>query len=434
MRLINNGVTEPINLFVEGKDNTNLDSINCTNFPVNYIEEILLFLQNERVRAIPAGDQFECGTNSQSFSRVYNYYVGSGVIGDLIAAYLLPRVGPWFTIDGGGAARLEKFLKNNLEQFGLTPHELDILGKFATEFNLESTNRFTVKTPSIIDKEFVLIYNDNRDYIRNLFLETLNKLLNYDNVSLFTQSTGLRLEQNSDSSFNATFRSAGVDQLLESIKPVWMTNLYTYLRLSTLAGIRQKVFNVPSIYRARIPIPDTGIPCKSLGDLVTTYQAFSLKSASSTSSQALTWLVQAYTAVEDLSVVASEGRYADAGHTLLIIEAINAKNRRATSYNPSTRTIDVQYNAKKAERGWLEKFAEIVAVIYLAYTGLTITKEKLLNEESFCASSSCTDSLLVTDHVTRESPMVTMLELGALLYGHDLLSIAAARCASRSKC
>jgi hypothetical protein len=158
-----------------------------------------------------------------------------------------------------------------------------------------------------------------------------------------------------------------------------------------------------------------------IGDYVTTYNSFSLYDLNSPKHSTLAWLAQAYTTQEDLSTTNPSGAYADIGYTLLIIEAFSMKNRRRTTYNIPEHEIQIDYNDRLAEYGYLRQFAEIVASVYRAYTGVTPNINTLLMDFSACSmGGSCQDANLITDYATRESPLATVLGLGASLYGFDL--------------
>ena len=128
------------------------------------------------------------------------------------------------------------------------------------------------------------------------------------------------------------------------------------------------------------------------------------------------------TTTEDLSVVTPEGKYADSGRQLLIIEALSTKNKRRATYNTSEREIQVNYNDRIFEEGYLNQFAHIVAGVYNAYTGLLIPVDSLITESSVCSANSgtCHDANILTDYSLRQSPMISVLELTSHLYGSEI--------------
>ena len=161
-----------------------------------------------------------------------------------------------------------------------------------------------------------------------------------------------------------------------------------------------------------------------LGDLVTTHTAFSLPDfdrSRSSSPASFAWLVSAYTAAEDLSATDPGGKYANAGYTFLITEALSNRNRRKVRYSTDQNQIQINYNHPIIETAFLRQFAKIVASIYHAYTGIAILPDNLIPVRSVCSTSgSCTDTDFVSDFAQREAPMDSVLGLASTLYGQDI--------------
>jgi hypothetical protein len=159
-------------------------------------------------------------------------------------------------------------------------------------------------------------------------------------------------------------------------------------------------------------------------DLLTTHLAFSLHDLDGSKQSGLVWLGQCYTTTEDLSVVDQAGKYADTGHCLLIVEAVCTKNKRKASYHPSEREVQVFLNSPEVEATYLRKFSTIVSDIYAQYTGTHMPVDLLTHDISICGAGICHDGNSISNYATRESPMVSLLELSAHLYGSDLYPTA----------
>jgi hypothetical protein len=140
-----------------------------------------------------------------------------------------------------------------------------------------------------------------------------------------------------------------------------------------------------------------------------------------TGNSAVCWLGQCYTTTEDLSDVNPGGLFSSPGYTFLIVEALCLKNKRTLSYSTTQQAAQFFYNSSAIEDGYLDQFGNIVADIYQAYTGLTTTNTTLIGVNEICDSKGqCSDISAITDYVTRESPMSTVIQLATVLYGYNV--------------
>lgn len=422
-RLIGNKVTTPISLINEGVSRTNLDNISDTSFVVENNKTSLQSLHPEKVHMVGYGGSENHDDASTQQEQIIQLYTPSGPLGDFIAAYHLPRLGPWFT--NSTDTRAEKFFTQNTIRTPLNSQEVTVSNYIANLWHLSSTASFIVKTPSILNCHHTFIINFNNTTERELFLDYYQLMGQESNVDYITEASNIKFTQGTGTSYNVD----GSDFSLTEVRPIWKTNLYTYLRLATEGGLHPSPVNIPVFYRAILPISInagrvdlTGLPDE--GDLVTTHISFSLYDIHSNKSSNLVWLIQCYTAVEDLSVVEPSGRYADSGKTLLIIEAICTKNRRQASYNLAEKEIQVKYNDKSVESGYMRQFAEISSNIYTAYTAQTISVDELVTDSSTCGpEGTCHDGNIVVDFPQRQSPLLTVIETVGQLYGTDLYPV-----------
>lgn len=424
-RLIGNKVTTAISIINEGVSRTNMDTISDTDFITENNKTSLHFLKSEKIHMINYGDN-ECHDDEDVHIReeqIIQFHVPQGPLGDFISAYHIPRIGPWFT--HSTESRAEKFFTRFTIKTPLNSQEVIISNYLINLWNLASTSSFIVKKPSILNCHYTFVNNYSDTESREIFLDYHQLVSQESNVDYITEANNIKFEKITNNTYNIT----GSDISLESVKPIWKTNLYTYLRLSTEGGLTPSQIQIPVFYRAILPISlnagnvDLTMLSDS-GDLVTTHIAFSLHDIKSTKNSNLVWLVQCYTVTEDLSVVDPAGRYADTGKTLLIVEAVCTKNRRQSSYNTAEKEIQLKYNERLVESSYLKQFAEITSNIYTAYTGATITADSLIVDSSTCGpSGTCHDSNIVVDFSQRQSPLVTVIETIAQLYGSDLYPV-----------
>lgn len=474
-RLLNNKVTTPISIISEGVDRTNVEALSDVDFAASNNLRILHYLTTEQIHLIPVGDnQNEDDEANTQPERIIHYSIGAGALGDFIAAYHIPRLGPWFTHSSNG--HLERFLSESTVKSNLTPQEATVVSRLQSIWGLNPTSSIVVKVPSILNVHYEFLQHHENAFFRELFLEQYHIVNQANNVDYVSETSNLHFSPATGGT-GGLVNITGNNLSLTGVKPIWKTNPFTYLRLAAKGGLNPAPLLLPTFYRAVLSIPiggtgatgitgitgsvvpgPSGFICFATGgdssmlggpitppgavcfvgltgnsgvnlidasgteDLLTSHITFSLHDIANPRHSGLAWLVQAYTTPEDLSVVHQEGRYADTNRTLLIVEALSTKNKRRASYNVAEDEVQLNYNDRLAEQGYLRQFALIVASIYNAYTGSIIAVDSLLNESSVCAATSgtCHDSNTLVDYALRESPMVSIIELASHMYGVDI--------------
>lgn len=442
-RLLKDGVTQPIAILIEGNDKMNKNNVEPTDFSVKSSRKILSYLQAECLHYIPKGndnndDDGHYSNIDEDEDQVVKYYHGSGICGDFISAYYLPRCGPWFNNSTHSA--LTRFIRDHSDKSCMTDIEDQIVTFLSNAFNVGTTSNFIVKNPAIQDELYTFIQgesdDDNPSHFRQLFAHIFETVIEAPNVNIYLECTNIKFHGVGSKLYDVSFQSCTHPHAVAGAKVLWETNPYTFLRLATNGHLSPKNIKVPVVYRAVVPIPKrTSVldlsGAGNYGDLVTTYIPFALQDFRNDENRtcSISWLGNMYTAVEDLASVDRQGLYASEGNTLLIVEAISLINRRECSFNQSDQQVQVCFNSRKAERAWLRRFAELVAKAYQAYTGLIISPDTIANIESMCNAGACSDMFQISNIVTRESPMVTMIELGNHLYGSDTWPVAgSSRC------
>lgn len=425
-RLIKNGVTSDIDIIIEGLDRTNEGSVECIEFPVTKTKRILHYLKGEQIHLIEHGDETcEDDDDYTEENQIYRYHVGHGVQGDMIGAYFTPYVGPWFS--HSTANRLEHFVHEHTEKSELNDVEKEIADKIVDNLNIGKTNNLITKEPSMLYKHYRMVREHHGCEKRELFLKEYDFVNRQSNVHIHLEVRGIKFEDGSTSGLYNVSADSGLDNDLIDRKVIFKANPFTRLRVSEEGGLSVKCDSMPVVYRAVLSIPQnnspTGADLSGLTpskDLITTHLAFSVHDLKMSKNCSSEWLAQTYTTSEDLSVVNCNGVYADTDNTLLIVEAVDLKNKRKLEFNTCDREIQMHYNSRNMEAEHRRKFAEIVAGVYNAYTGNVITVDELLTDSSICTQRVCTDKKIITDVIKRETPITTVLELTSHLYSNDL--------------
>lgn len=427
-RLLANGVTSKINLIFEGMDKVNDNDIRNIDFPVDHAKTILHFLLTEQIHLISAGDHdYDNENGTLENDIVFQHFVGAGPLGNFIANYFTAHLGPWFSHHTN--TRLERFFHDNTQKMCLNSAEVAVNNSLSTQWNIPLTSSLIVRYPSILNTHYKFTRNvDNVDF-RELFLDIYHNINQASNVDLYTEVGQLKITPGTISGLYNITNDNGVN--IQNAKIVWKTNPYTYLRIATNGGLNPGPLYLPTFYRSVLSIPlnnisTGGVDLSNLDvqdDLLTTHIALSLYDIHNPQNSGLTWLLQAYTTTEDLSVVAPQGKYADTGNTLLIIEGLCTKNRRRTIYDSGEDEVQVRYNDIIAEYGYKKQFAQIIISIYKAYTGITIPIDTIISDISVCFNSGyCQDNSYLQDYSLRASPMMNVLDTASQLYGTGLFT------------
>lgn len=437
-RLLKDGVTQPIAILLEGNDDLNESAVQKTDFTPRHSRVMLSYLKAEVLHYISRGNDNNASDGihpdeDEDEEQVVNYYHGNGVCGDFVSSYFVPRMGPWFS--NRNHSDLKSFVRKHTDKTCMSSVERQLASTIANEFEIDQSSEFLVNNPTVMNALYSFVDGEHdRDQdisYRQLFLRMLNDVYEASNVTFYLRCTGMKFARAGKNTYDVEFESCGDPQAISGANVFWETNPYTFLRLATLGGLRPRSVRVPVAYRAVVPIPlQTSVinleSQKQIGDLVTTYIPFTLQDIKSGDRRgcSIAWYGNVYTTVEDLSTTGREGLYAERGKTLLIIEAISLINRRTACFDSLENQVNVEFNTRKAERAWLNRFCEIVSKIYRAYTGITVDPSSIAKVESLCQSGMCTDQFQISNIALRESPMWTILELCNHLYGSDTWLVA----------
>ena len=443
-RLLNHGLSLPLNMITEGMDSTNIDGISDVKFIECHIRSILHFLKSEQFHYIPTGkndSDCECDASEVpcvNIERIIKYYVGAGPLGDFISAYIVPRVGPWFSHSSD--SYLTRFFERYTMRECLSTQEKLIVQQLKAIWGIPCTESVMVNKPSILGIHYIFARRGQCEHTRELFLNELGEVTNRSNTDLYTESGKLHFEAAAERGF---YNVTGDNLDIQNFKLAFMTNPYSYLRIITEGGLCPKTMRLPTFYRAVYPIPMSTSSTStnfcgnidycglkgSLGDSVITHTTFSLHDLNNPKNNTLAWLGQAYTTKEDLSVICQNGLYAGEDKVLLIVEAVNTKNKRKVQYSASHKELQIYYNSPRIEYGFLLQFARIVADLILAHSGITVDPLTLIERSGVCSiDGACHENSFVMDYTHRESPMVTVLQMASNLYRSDIFPSTNSNC------
>lgn len=428
------GTMPQIYLLVSGSDQTTDVSIENINYIAQNNQTIKRSLASNLVHLVLSSNEpisTSLSTTNTIFDQYFNYYTGSGVLGDLITAYIIPTVGCWFTSDSKG--RLENFVKASTIQKDLTTNEFNVMNNIASLFNLAKTSSVIATKPSIMTQTYLMVYHEKTKLERQIYRDMYVDLTNHNSVNIATHVTDIKITQ-TDSCLSTVSYSTitGSTPNIENACVLYMNNLYSYVKLMGLNNVEHKKILIPVFYRCVFSIPqvtpyvnlsnlDPTVYPLSFGDGVSTRLTFTCPDVAepgeSINQNVPTWDVICYTCDEDYADPSVGGTYSDtaSGKTLLIVEAISLTNRRAYSWDSNNMAVTVDLNSNSVELGRYNKFLLIAANVYQAYTGVPPVLP--IGPQSVCSEGICSDYWNLEHSSDRESPVISILRMFTSLYG-----------------
>lgn len=430
-----------IYLCVEGNDLTGLEGITDTDWVPRHRLQMPAHFESERVSYVQDYRRDACVSESHSNPSVINYKYPVGVLGSYMFAPIVVRAGNWHQ----QPERLTDFLRRQTVDIN-PPRSSHIAGnRLAADSRLP-----VVSTPTdssqlgVLIRQFPFLDRDTCRPRRNLGIDILNYVLSFQGVTLYTGCSDFKfeaLQRNGSSptydiSFLASSSCDGQRVRAQNAVFISATNPFTLSRI-VAPSFPRFCTEVPAEYRAVISIP-TSNPrsgvyinnSKHLGDLVTSLGSVSAGAQRSQCSKNQEWLIQYYTSVHDFFQGSSQSLSADyppqsalpgrcfctdpvdsEGNTLLIVSAVNRRNKRTVSYNISNRTAVVRMNDNRVELDFLRQFARIVSMIRSAYTGLAATNPDPPFVQNITGSGYIYEHTWITNKVQGLTPLVTYLEV-----------------------
>jgi hypothetical protein len=433
--------TYPIKVISNGNDlstDTNVESLDYIMVNNKVINKAL---ESERLHLILTANEIISSNLDRRdilFEQYYDYYTGSGALGDMITAYYVPVVGPWFTSDNH--SNIENFVKDSTIQKPLTNNEMIAATNIAQLLGLTMSQSIVATKPTILTLNNIFVYNQNGKLERHIF-KGLKDGLPRSSVEYINNINDIAIEPIADSCLYTVKYNTYNKNLFNDITTIdnacvlWMDNLYDYVRLLGVSEVAHKKVLQPAFYRmvfAISKVNSTGIDLSNLnpndyplnvGDGISTRLTFCCTdvpaSVDKPSSNTPIWLVSVYTTDEDFSDPTAGGSYANqsAGKTLLVIEAISLTNRRVLSWDALNQSVSVNLNSNRAELERYNAFLLLCANIYMAYTGSPPPLPSVGVSTVCTVEGICTDTVPLQHSSIRESPLITVMRMMTSLYG-----------------
>lgn len=474
---------DDIYLYTEGNDSTNMPHVDSTCFAAINAKTIIEHMIHDKIKYTrTSGKSLDCVSDETYIcqlpedlrkivlryisKKTVSYFSGSGPLGNFISAYHIPHFGPWFPRSLPNSDSIETFVRRYARTYDLNPTESVLATRLSEMWSIPKTDRVTVKRPSILCKHHVLKKRGAcRGEERQLFKEVYQYVISKSNVHVKDNSDTLYFCPNNDGTYDVTTKMRTIPNLNVTFK----TNPYTALRIGAVGGYPVCPLRVPVFYRACLPItaqagrlvgtlqtdgtlptatygpvtyPPLPVPscnsCSStstrdrcgpnhlIDDYILVHNNFSLYDVThnipqeSGNLRSMVWTGSTYVTKEDFHEVDQQGWFGSNGVYLLIVEAVNFKHRRTASYNTEEDYVDLRYANIQTELKYLRQFARIVSDIYLAHTGDRVIPDSLLAIETFTLpTGQSMESNLIKNYSQRDSPMTSILELIAGIYGED---------------
>lgn len=402
-----------IGFMAEGSNHAGDPNVRAADFNMGTAKSILSYLIHAKVRRI-----FCNGLN-----KVHNYFHGSGMEGNFIAAYYIPRVGPWFS---GQASPWVDFIQCNTLSRRNTIAEDIVVGRLSTMYNLQITNNIAVEGPSIMGSVRSFVRECGSGVKRNLFDGHLAAVANRPEIHNICGPCGLSITKTGQDYNGNIYDVEATNFAVSNARISWKIHPFQFLKLKETTGACDCCLDIPAFYRAilSVPMDSTRTGGTNLSgppvdpDFISSYISFSIGKTDCHGGRS-PWRYAAYTTQEDLSQVSQNGVYAQEGSTLLIVEAVCNTNLRTAQYNSQNRSIDINLNDELTEVNTLETFASVVGGIFTSYTGLPITVAQITTPGNACYNGVCTLVSPSMEGSERESPLEMVIHMASMLYGNQ---------------
>jgi hypothetical protein len=385
-------------------------------------------------------NNFTPGT--QVFENYYQYFYGAGPLGDSIAAYYQPMVGPWFTNDTQG--RIHQFVSDVTQEYPLYANETIVANNLITALQLTpSTNVVAIK-PTILTSNYIFVQRVSRQLDRQLFREEYVSLSHDSNVNIVTHVNNIFVQETTNGCLRTVSYSTSkepVTVVINNACMIWATNLYSYVRILGISETPHRKIQLPVSYRIVYAMPKvnplTGVDLTHLnangpilGDGLTTRLTFACTNVAdpgeSMNSTTPTWNVTCYTTDTDYAEINPGGAFVNPcnpvtpcctpGYTLLVVEAMSLVNRRTLSWDAIHLSVSVAMNTTNIEIGYYNEFIKIFQQIYLAYTGAL--PETPLTVQADCGINNiCGYKFPLETTLDREGPQTLVIRMISDLFG-----------------
>lgn len=466
LKLTKDGVNTNIHVISGVYSNLDNFGVESMDYIPQNVRTILHSLISDRIHYF--GPQ-QCPTTAYShylIERCVGYMLGCGTLGDVISSPKLPNFGPWFHKNMNNSKQIQRFVDLFTTVGPLNTIESTLADRLNLIWGVPMASSVTVSQPSISCKHYLLKKVKHNMYVREIFKDIHDAIALKPNVFFHNAPNTLFFEKNLTTPGNYNINTH--DWILNNVNLIFKTNPYSFLSVANRGGLCTAPVDIPSSYRAVIPITYTGAVsvgtvgsnntgltfsplqiqkvtptattgcgcpsptpanCDSTCPVDTNHviaeNTFSLPDFGNNNNPTkLTWVGHQYLVEEDYFPTNQTGWFAGAGYNLLIVECICYDNARSCTFSNDNQEIQITYNSKAQEEKFLLQFGKIVCDVIFAYTGTIILPSSILAKQVLDVSNGAAmDSNMVENITLRETSLSIALEMIAGIYGHEYYSI-----------
>lgn len=442
-------VVKPGEIYIlsSGVDQTsNVNAIESLSYVATNANVILRDLVSERIHNILTSTDYLIGSYDRLFEQYYELYAGSGPLGDSITSYVNLFVGPWFTYDS--KSNIANFLRGWTTEYPLSANETIVMNRLVVQLGLHITNTVVATRPSILNKNFIFVEQENEHLQRQIFYSAYLESKTPPYVHYVNRVNNIHVAPATNTCYQHVYYStsnAPNTVTLENACILWANNLYSYVHILGASDVSHAKIKAPVFYRFVISIPKvnpiTGVDLSNklmnsvcLGDGVTSRLTATIAdppalgvapNVSLTGTP--TWDISIYTTDDDLATnppqfnnpcISPTGTTRCPclpNQTLLIVEGTSLTNRRTLAWDELNLSVSTSLNSNVIELDTYLKFQLICAQVYLAYVGAL--PELPLTGISCSVDNICTESFPIEHTSSRESPQTIVLRMLTSLFG-----------------
>lgn len=438
-----------IYILSSGVDQTsNVNAIESLSYAATNSRLILRDLVSERIHNVLTSSENNNGAANRLYEEYYEYFYGSGPLGDSITNYYNPMIGPWFTYDTG--SNISDFITNWTIKYSLKANSTIIMNRLVTFLGLHITSSVIATKPSILNQNFIFVDRKDEKHAleRQIFYPTYLESKIPTGVNYINRVNNIYIEDTTSSCYKNVYYSTTNAPNTVPLKDaciLWANNFYSYVRILGTSDLSYGKIKVPVFYRYVVAIPKvnlaTGLNLNNMemnencvGDGITTRLTFTCvdpvpvnKNPPNLSFTGTpTWNISVYTTDEDLGgQFLQGGQYVNPctdttrcpclpNQTLLVVEGTSLTNRRLLSWDELNLSVSALLNSNSIELATYNNFQLICNYVYMAYTGFGLIN---LGNQSCTTDGICIDMNPADHTFNRESPQTMVLRLISSLFG-----------------
>lgn len=258
IKLVKAGV-EKVNWITSTYSNVNAKGVDNLDFIPRNAKTILHYLISEKIHYTANEDCspscYDVDMSHYFVNRDVYYTHGLGQLGDMISNYILGHFGPWYHASGSNSDKIQPYVNTFTTRQPLNDNEYELMERLRCIWNIPKTDSVVVKGPSILCTKYILKKRSGYGFIRQLFKKEYNSIASRCGVNIHNLMDTLYFDSCTP---EGNWNLSSHDWELDDVRVIYKTNPYSFMSVTSRGGLCPDNVNVPTFYRAVIPITANG--------------------------------------------------------------------------------------------------------------------------------------------------------------------------------